>query len=101
MDNRCKRFTFIELKDSKGRKCIRLNRRNGMILARYRDDLPGQVHGHYQWARERKAVEHGFGFISIDAIRLAMYMHGQSDFNPQTMAPEMQPYYDVYVITDY
>lgn len=95
-----KRYNFIELKDNKGRKCIRLNRRNGMILARYRDDLPGQIHGKYQWAREKNAVIRGYGVVAIDAIRLALYMHGQSDFNPQTIAPEMQTYYDVYIIAD-
>lgn len=95
-----KRYNFIELKDSKNRKCIRLNHRNVMILARYRDDLPGQIHGRYQWARERKAVERGFGAVAFDAIRLALYMHGQSDFNPQSMGSEIQPYYDVYIITD-
>lgn len=101
MVNRCKRYNFIELKDSKGRKCIRLEKRNGIILARYRDDLPGQIHGRYQWARERKAAERGLGIIALDAIRLALYMHGQSDFNPQTMAPEMYPYYDEYIIADF
>lgn len=94
------RYTFIETEDSKGRKCIRLARRNGMILARYRDDLPGQTHGNYQWAREKNAVIRGYGVVAFDAIRLALYMHGQSDFNPQTMAPEMHPYYDVYIIAD-
>ena len=94
MYNRRKRYTFIELKDSKGRKCIRLGKKNGIILARYRDDLPGQIHGKYQWARERKVVQRGLGIIALDAIRLALYMHGQSDFNPQTMAQEMYPNYD-------
>ena len=94
------RYTFIETEDKKGRKCIRLNRRNGMIVARYRDDLPGQIHGHYQWAREKNAVLRGYGHVAIDAIRIAMYMHGQSDFNPQTMAPELLQSTDVYVIAD-
>ena len=97
MYNRRKRYTFIELKDSKGRKCIRLGKKNGIILARYRDDLPGQIHGKYQWAREKKAVEKGFGSISMDAIRLAMYHYGQSDFCPQTMCSE-KCYYDEYIV---
>ena len=94
------RYTFIETEDKKGRKCIRLSRRNGMILARYRDDLPGQTHGNYQWARERKAVERGFGVVAMDAIRLALRMHGQSDFNPQTMSSELFQSIDVYAIAD-
>lgn len=28
-------------------------------------------------------------------------MHSQSDFNPQTMAQEMYPYYDEYIIADF
>ena len=101
MYNRRKRYTFIELKDSKGRKCIRLEKRNGVILARYRDDLPGQIHGRYQWVRERKAVQRSLGIIALDAIKLALYMHGLSDFNPQTMSQEMYPYYDEYIIADF
>lgn len=92
------RLTFIECEDSKGRTCIRLDRTNGTILARYRDDLPGQMRGRYQWARERRAVERGYGSIAMDAIRLALYQHGQSDFCPQIMAPESCRYQYAYRI---
>lgn len=42
---------FYETLDSEGRVCIRLNRRNGRILARWRNDMPNQTR--YQFVRER------------------------------------------------
>lgn len=50
---------FYESLDSQGRVYIRLNRRNGRILARWRNDMPNQTR--YQFVRERKAVLEGYG----------------------------------------
>lgn len=60
---------FYEVLDNKGRLCIRLDKRNGHILARWRDDMPGQRSGRYQWVRERNAVLRGYGDICFEAIR--------------------------------
>ena len=78
---------IYEVADSRGRIALRLNGRNGRILARFRDDMPGQTHR--QWVRERRAVLDGYGDMCYDAIRLAMYRNGQSDFCPQIHAPEL------------
>ena len=86
------RHTFYETLDSKGRLCIRLDKRNGRILARWRDDMPGQRRGYYQWVREKNAVLSGYGDMSFDAIASALYAQGLSDFNPFTMCPEAKHY---------
>ena len=74
--------TFYETLDSKGRRCIRLDKRNGRILARWRDDTPGQWHGYYQWVREKNAVLSGYGDICFDAMHAAVHAYGLSDFDP-------------------
>ena len=84
--------TFYETLDGKGRRCIRLDKRNGRILARWRDDMPGQRRGQYQWVREKNAVLAGYGDMCFDAIRAALYMRGLSDFDPFTMSPETMKY---------
>lgn len=86
------RHTFYEVLDSKGRRCIRLDKRNGRILARWRDDMPGQRRGRYQWVREKNSVFAGYGDMCFDAIRAALYAHGLSDFNPFSMCPEAMQY---------
>lgn len=83
---------FYEMLDSKGRLCIRLDKRNGRILARWRDDMPRQHRGHYQWVREKNAVLSGYGDICFEAIRAALYAQGLSDFNPFSMCPEAMQY---------
>ena len=79
---------FYETFDNEGRICIRLDRRNGRILARWRNDMPGQ-HGRYQFVRERRAVEAGYGDICYTAIQCALYANGLSDFSPAVHAPEL------------
>ena len=79
--------TFYETLDNEGRIAIRLNRRNGRILARWRDDMPGQTHS--QFVRERKAVMSGFGELCYTAIQCALYANGLSDFSPAVHAPEL------------
>lgn len=79
--------TFYETLDNEGRIAIRLNRRNGRILARWRDDMPGQTH--FQFVRERKAVMNGYGELCYDAIQCALYANGLSDFSPAAHAPEL------------
>ena len=79
--------TFYETLDNEGRVAIRLNRRNGRILARWRDDMPGQTH--FQFVRERKAVMNGFGELCYTAIQCALYANGLSDFSPAVHAPEL------------
>lgn len=79
---------FYETLDAQGRICIRLNRRNGRILARWRNDMPGQC-GRFQFVRERRAVEAGYGDICYTAIQCALYANGLSDFSPAVHAPEM------------
>lgn len=79
---------FYETLDVQGRVCIRLDRRNGRILARWRNDMPGQC-GRYQFVRERRAVEAGYGDICYTAIQCALYANGLSDFSPAVHAPEM------------
>lgn len=74
-------ITLVETLDKQNRLCIRLNRRNGMILCRFRNDLPG-LHRRYQWAREKNAVMRGYGDMCFRAIQCAMYYHGQTDFLP-------------------
>lgn len=69
---------FYESLDSQGRVCIRLNRRNGRILARWRCDMPNQTR--YQFVRERKAVLDGYGELCYTAIQCALYANGMSDF---------------------
>lgn len=86
-----KTITFVETLDKQGRLCVRLNKKNGMILCRFRNDLPGQ-HGRYQWAREKNAVMRGHGDMCFDAIRCAMFYHGQTDFCPAIQSPETLPY---------
>lgn len=78
----------IQTLDAEGRNVLRLNRRNGRVLARWRNDMPGQ-HGRYQWVRERKAVEQGYGEEAMQAIRYALYMNGLSDFCPAIHCPEL------------
>lgn len=84
-------ITFVETLDKQGRLCVRLNKKNGMILCRFRNDLRGQ-HGRYQWAREKNAVMRGHGDMCFDAIQCAMYYHGQTDFCPAIQSPEVLPY---------
>ena len=79
--------TFYETLDSKGRIAIRKDRRNGMILARWRCDMPGQTH--FQFVRERNAVMNGFGDLCYTAIQCALYANGLSDFSPAVHAPEL------------
>lgn len=79
--------TFYETLDSKGRIAIRKDRRNGMILARWRCDMPGQTR--FQFVRERKAVMKGFGNLCYTAIQCALYENGLSDFSPAVHAPEL------------
>ena len=79
--------TFYETLDSKGRIAIRKDRRNGMILARWRCDMPGQTH--FQFVRERNAVMNGFGDLCYTAILCALYANGLSDFSPAVHAPEL------------
>lgn len=69
---------FYETLDSEGRVTIRLNRRNGRILARWRCDMPNQTR--YQFVRERKAVLDGYGELCYTAIQCALYANGMSDF---------------------
>lgn len=79
--------TFYETLDNQGRVAIRLNRKNGRILARWRDDMPGQTYK--QFVRERKAVIDGFGELCYTAIQCALYANGLSDFSPAIHAPEL------------
>lgn len=81
--------TFYEDTDTQGRTVVRLNRRNGRILARWRDDMPGQTPGRYQWVRERKAVYAGLGDLCYSAIQCALYANGLSDFSPALHSPEL------------
>lgn len=81
--------TFFQELDAQGRNVIRLNRRNGRILARWRDDMPGQTRGRYQWVRERKAVTDGMGELCYTAIQCALYADGLSDFSPAVHSPEL------------
>ena len=83
--------TFIETLDKQGRICVRLNKKNGVILCRFRNDLTGQ-YGFYQWAREKNAVLRGYGDMCFNAIQCAMYYHGQTDFCPAVQSPEVLPY---------
>ena len=91
--------TFIETLDNQGRMCVRLNKKNGIILCRFRNDLTGQ-YGFYQWAREKNAVLHGYGLMCFDAIQCAMYYHGQTDFCPAIQSPEVFPYDVNYKVVD-
>lgn len=77
---------FYETFDSEGRIAIRLNRRNGRILARWCNDMPNQTH--YQFVREKKAVLDGYGELCYDAIQCALYANGLSDFSPAVHAPD-------------
>lgn len=79
---------IIQMLDNEGRNVLRMNRRNGRVLARWRNDMPGQ-YGRYQWVRERRAVEAGYGELAYQAIRYALYMNGDSDFCPSIHAPEL------------
>lgn len=79
--------TFYETLDNQGRIVIRLNGKNGRILARWRDDMPGQTHK--QFVRERKAVIAGYGDLCYTAIQCALYANGLSDFSPAVHAPEL------------
>lgn len=79
---------FYETLDNEGRIAIRLNRRNGRILARWRNDMPGQ-NGRYQFVRERKAVMEGYGETCYTAIQCALYANGLSDFSPAIHCPEL------------
>ena len=89
--------TFYETVDSKSRRCIRLDKRNGRILARWRDDMPGQRRGYYQWVREKNAVLSGYGDMCFDAIRSALHAYGLSDFDPFSMCPEAKQYDAVFI----
>ena len=91
--------TFVETLDKQGRLCVRLNKKNGVILCRFRNDLTGQ-YGFYQWAREKNAVMRGYGDMCFDAIQCAMYHHGQSDFCPAVQSPEILPYDVCYKVVD-
>ena len=89
--------TFYETLDNKGRRCIRLDKRNGRILARWRDDMPGQWRSYYQWVLEENAVLSGYGDMCFDAARAALYAHGLSDFNPFSMCTEAMQYTAVFI----
>ena len=78
---------FYQCLDTEGRIVVRLNRRNGRILARWRNDMPGQTR--YQFVRERKAVMNGYGDLCYTAIQCALYANGLSDFSPAVHTPEM------------
>ena len=91
------RHTFYEVFDNKGRRCIRLDKRNGRILARWRDDMPWQCRGYYQWAREKNAVFAGYGDICFDAIHAALHAYGLSDFDPLSMCLETMQYDAVFI----
>ena len=91
--------TFVETLDKLGRLCVRLNKKNGVILCRFRNDLTGQ-YGFYQWAREKNAVLRGYGDMCFDAIQCAMYYHGQTDFCPAVQSPEVLPYDVCYKVVD-
>ena len=78
---------FVQTLDNEGRVCIRLNRANGRILARWRNDMPGQTC--YQFVREKKAVLDGYGELCWTAIQCGLYANGLSDFSPAVHAPEM------------
>ena len=91
--------TFVESLDKKGRICVRLNKKNGVILCRFRNDLTGQ-YGFYQWAREKNAVLRGYGDMCFDAIQCAMYYHGQTDFCTAVQSPEVLPYDVCYKVVD-
>ena len=91
--------TFVETLDKLGRLCVRLNKKNGVILCRFRNDLTGQ-YGFYQWAREKNAVLRGYGDMCFDAIQYAMYYHGQTDFCPAVQSPEVLPYDVNYKVVD-
>ena len=91
--------TFVETLDKLDRICVRLNKKNGMILCRFRNDLTGQ-YGFYQWAREKNAVLRGYGDMCFDAIQCAMYYHGQTDFCPAVQSPEVLPYDVCYKVVD-
>ena len=82
-----KTVKFYESYDKQGRLCIRLNRRNGRILARWRNDMPGQ-NGRYQFVREKKAVWDGYGDLCYTAMQCALYANGLSDFSPAVHSPE-------------
>lgn len=73
--------------DSEGRATIRLNRRNGSILARWRNDMPNQTR--YRFVRERKAVLDGYGELCHTAIQCALCENGMGDFSPAVHAPEL------------
>lgn len=79
---------FVQTLDNEGRNVIRLNRANGKILARWRNDMPGQ-NGMFQWVRERRAVEAGLGELCWTAIQCALYENGLSDFSPARHCPEL------------
>ena len=83
---------FYESFDNDGRLCIRLNKRNGRILARWRNDMPGQC-GRYQFVRERRSVEAGYGDVCYRAIQCALYENGLSDFSPARHMPELNIQY--------
>lgn len=91
------RHTFYEVLDNKGRRCIRLDKRNGRILARLRDDMPRQRRGYYQWVREKNAVFAGYGDICFDAIHAALYAYGLTDFDPLSMCLEAMQYTAVFI----
>lgn len=91
-------ITFVETLDKQDRLCVRLNKKNGMILCRFRNDFPGQ-NGRYQWAREKNAVMRGYGDMCFDAIQCAMFYHGQTDFCPAVQSPEVLPYDIYYKVT--
>ena len=91
--------TFVETLDKQGRLCVRLNKKNGMILCRFRNDVTGQ-YGFYQWVREKNAVLRGYGDMCFDAIQYAMYYHGQIDFCPTVESPEVLPYDVHYKVVD-
>ena len=83
---------FYEVLDIKGRRCIRLDKRSGRILARLRDDMPWQRRGDYQWVREKNAVFAGYGDICFDAIHAALHAYGLTDFDPLSMCLEAMQY---------
>ena len=83
---------FYESFDNDGRLCIRLNKRNGRILARWRNDMPGQC-GRFQFVCERRAVEAGYGDVCYRAIQCALYENGLSDFSPARHMPELNIQY--------
>ena len=89
--------TFYEVLDSKGRRCIRLDKRSGRILARLRDDMPWQNRGCYKWVREENSIFAGYGAMCFDAIDAALYAYGLTVFDPFNTHQKTMQYTAVFI----